>query len=148
MPRIRARLFGADRQCDRTSNVNRPLINGAGFTILEMLVTIVIMGLVLLLLAYAMPPNKSRLAEQSAVRQVVEAMRLARGTAIAQDQPVSLALPHFTGPVVALLQAPADRIIFAPDGSASGGQVVVTGAGETTVISADWLTGSISVNAP
>lgn len=122
--------------------------SAAGFTILEMLVTIVIMGLVLSLLAYAMPPNKNRLAQQSAVRQVVEAMRLARGTAIAEDQPVSLALPHLSGAVLALVQAPAGRIIFAPDGSSSGGQVVVAGAGEKTVVSADWLTGSISVHAP
>lgn len=119
----------------------------AGFTLLEMLVVIAVMGVALLLLTSSGPPRSHRLEARGAAQQVAEAMREARGRAIAQGHPVALALPPLPGWLSVSVQAPPGGIVFAPDGSASGGQVVLDGDGQETVISADWLTGGVQIDA-
>jgi general secretion pathway protein H len=119
----------------------------SGFTLMEMLVVIAVMGLILLLVTGYAPPRSHRLEAQVAARQVAEAMRAARGRAIAQGQPVALILPHLPGWLAASIQAPAGGIVFAPDGSSSGGQVRLDGDGQDFAITTDWLTGQVRSNA-
>jgi general secretion pathway protein H len=119
----------------------------AGFTLLEMLVVIAVMAVALLLLTAAGPPRSHRLEARAAAQQVAEAMREARGHAIAQGHAVTFTLPPVPGWLTVSVQAPPGGIVFAPDGSASGGQVVLDGDGQETVISADWLTGAVQIDA-
>ncbi len=119
----------------------------AGFTLLEMIVVIAVMGLTLLLLADYGQPRNRWLETQAAARQVAAAMRAARGGAIVQGRPEALVLPHLPPWLAVSVQAPPGGIVFAPDGSASGGQVVL-GSGKDIVVSADWLTGRVQIDAP
>jgi general secretion pathway protein H len=119
----------------------------SGFTLMEMLVVIAVMGLILLLVTGYGPPHSHRLEAQAAARQVAAAMRAARGRAIAQGQPVALILPHLPGWLTISIQAPQGGIVFAPDGSTTGGQVRLDGAGQDYAITADWLTGQVRTDA-
>ncbi|HYP63998.1 MAG TPA: GspH/FimT family protein, partial [Acidocella sp.] len=80
-------------------------------------------------------------------REIAAAMRAARGEAIDQGHPVRFTLPRLPASVTATIQAPPVGIVFAPDGSASGGRVVLDGPGQELAVSADWLTGQVQIDA-
>ena len=121
----------------------------SGFTLLEMLVVIAVMGVALLLLTNSGPPRSRWLETEAAARQVAEAMRDARGLAITNGRPAPLVLPHLPAWLQVAVQAPKTGIVFAPDGSASGGSVLLGGPDtKNIVITADWLTGRVQINAP
>jgi general secretion pathway protein H len=130
--------------------------NKAGFTLLEMLVVIAVMGVALILITGYGQPHSRRLEIQAAARQVAMAMRNARGLAITRGEPVALVMPHLPPWLQVTVEAPAGGIVFAPDGSASGGEVILGGAPagafgqdparQTVTVSDDWLTGSVQIN--
>jgi general secretion pathway protein H len=119
----------------------------AGFTLLEMLVTIAVMGIVLAVLAGFMRPHSHRLEMEAAARDVARAMRTARGAAIAGGTPVGLVLPALPPWLMVAEQAPQGGILFAPDGSSSGGRVLLSGQGQVAAVSTDWLTGRVDIHA-
>jgi general secretion pathway protein H len=121
-------------------------IRDAGFTLLEMIVVIAVMGLAMLLIAGYGQPKDQWLQTQSAARKVADAMRTARGQAIAQDQPVAFAMPVLPKGLKVAVQAPANSILFEPDGSASGGSVRLSDAGRAIIVTADWLTGRVQID--
>ena len=46
-------------------------------------------------------------------------------------------------------EAGADRLVFFPDGSATGGQIALSdAAGQTSVLTVDWLTGMVHRSRP
>ncbi len=109
--------------------------------------TIAVMGLTLALLASFMQPRSRRLEMESAARGVAEAMRLARGQAIAEGEPVAPTMPRLPDWLSVVLQAPGGGIVFAPDGTSSGGRVLLAGAGERVAVTVDWLTGRVEIDA-
>lgn len=117
-----------------------------GFTLLEMLVVIAVMAVILLLVTGYGPPRSRWLETQGAARDVAAAMRAARGAAIAEGRPVAFVMPALPAGMTASVTAPAGGIVFAPDGSASGGRVVLRNAGRDVEISADWLTGQVGIH--
>lgn len=123
--------------------------NNTGFTLLEMLVVIAVMGVTLLLISGYLQPHSRTIETQAAARQVADAMRNARGLAITRGQNVALVLPPLPAWLPVSIQAPPGGISFAPDGSASGGAVILGGADQKDVaVSADWLTGRVQISAP
>jgi len=139
----------------------------AGFTLLELIVVVVIMGLMLGLVLSNGPMRSKRLAEAAAVRNMVQGLRDAAARAIAQDRMTVFRLDPSSGvwregtrhgliPAsthVGFHGVTAQRIgaiTFAPDGSASGGTITLAraGAADVQVITVDWLTGRIRVDAP
>ncbi len=124
----------------------------AGFTLIEMVIVLVILGLALGLVLARGPMHSSRLDAEAVARELAGSLRLARGRAIAQDRPVALLLaangyridgmaPRQMPPDVALSGNAA--ISFAPDGSSSGGSISVQGAPARIGIAVDWLTGRV-----
>jgi general secretion pathway protein H len=137
----------------------------AGFTLIEILVVLVILGLTVALVAARGPARNAGLEARAAASEVVETLRLGRSRAIAEDRPVvvMLDLPSHrlaldgvsraTLPGWMPLAARMDdgtrprRAVFdfAPDGSATGGILVLGRPGRRFQVSVDWLTGRVDI---
>jgi general secretion pathway protein H len=124
----------------------------AGFTLIEIVVVLVILGLVLGVVVSRGPMRSRTLELRGVASQVAETLRLARSRAIAANHPVRVivdvdrrsyridTLPAQTLPpgvsvaVVAIGEETAGKrlgaIRFDPDGSASGGRIELTQAAQ------------------
>ena len=138
----------------------------AGFTLIEILVVLVILGLSIALIVSRGPARSTGFDLRATAGDIAQQLRLARSEAIATDRltrftldptdrryetngvagpllPPELALTMMT--VTGGKPRPLAAITFAADGSSSGGRVVlVAGASAVTVV-VDWLTGRVSV---
>jgi general secretion pathway protein H len=128
----------------------------SGYTLLEMIVVLAILGFMLGIVVTRGPMHSSRLDTEVAVRELAGTLRVARGRAIAQDKAVSvlLAADRYQVDGMASHAVPADVslsgntvIRFAPDGSSSGGTVVVQGSNIRMVVAVNWLTGHVDTAA-
>jgi general secretion pathway protein H len=135
----------------------------AGFTLLEVLMVLAILGLVaaLALPTLRRPPDKLRL--EAATRTLVSALRFSRVQAIARNDDVVVTihanrriLESSTGPAIKIDQEISVEMIFAaserrrdaagairffPDGTSSGGDIILTLNKRRARISVNWLTG-------
>lgn len=137
-----------------------------GFTLIETLVVLSILGLALgLILSYGPPPNGSMVLRHAAA-ELANGLREARSLAIADDRmvPVTLDLAsrrwHIDnqsdrsfpdGVEIHLLTVVGKgnaenqgNIRFLPDGSATGGRIELLGANRRILIGVDWLSGRVS----
>jgi general secretion pathway protein H len=132
----------------------------AGFTLIEMIIVIVVLGLGLAVTASFLPRRHAGLDLANASDGLAEALRSARARAIASQNPVLFAPSkdghgYFVDGSAHVLPAdivlsPGPAIRFAPDGSSSGGILrMATAAGPDAVrlrvIRVDWLTGQVGV---
>jgi general secretion pathway protein H len=131
-----------------------------GFTLLEILVVIVLLALMIGLVVGAGPAESPAASLESAADGVAGALRLARGEAIAHDRPVAVTLDPMArtlrvgrGPAarlaagVAVMTKAADEtphIVFAPDGTASGGPIILAAGRLRREIGINWLTGEVT----
>jgi general secretion pathway protein H len=135
----------------------------AGFTLLEMLAVLVILGLVAALAIPSLrrPPDNLRL--EAATRSLASALRLSRAQAIARNTDVVLTahadrriFASSTGLKIELDQEILVEMIFAAplrrgraagairffrDGTSSGGEILLTLNKRRARISVNWLTG-------
>lgn len=137
-----------------------------GFTLIEMIVVLVILGLALGLIVARGPMRSERLDIDAAAREMAGALRLARGEAIARNAPVAVVIDPLAhvyhvgdspvrrlpaGFALSVLSpvtpagAAAGAIVFAGDGSSSGGRIELVGRTHRVSIVANWLTGRVSV---
>lgn len=138
----------------------------AGFTLLEMIIVLVILGLVVGMVASSGPVRSHKLEVRGIVASVSEALRGARGRAIAANRPVLVAVngerrgiaveggPTIEVPAGLDLEAavgaagrPEKRLVgfrFAPDGSSTGARILFADGDRRIQISVDWLTGRVS----
>ena len=139
-----------------------------GFTLLELMVTLAIAAL---LFVMVMPSGGHRSAAvllRGSARDVASALRLTRSRAVVANRQAEFALdlahlayaPAGAAPVplprgiaVTLLtsedevvSATVGAIRFFPDGSSSGGDVILSAGGERYEVLVDWLTGGVSVH--
>lgn len=139
----------------------------AGFTLIEVLAVLVVLGLAIAILASRGPQRSAALDMRTAAQQVAGSLRLARARAVASNRPVGVTfdvatrsvrldgsqpgiLPPGVGiNVTAVLGETAGArlaaIRFAPDGSSTGGRVELEGYGRRVQVGVDWLTGRVSV---
>lgn len=127
-----------------------------GFTLIELIVVLVVLGLALSLVLAEGPARSPTVAFDSTVRQVAGALRLARSRAIADDRmvtvlfaPDSVRLDRETAIAVApdITLSGSRLIAFTPDGGSSGGEVTLRMGGRQMVIGVDWLTGRVALAA-
>jgi general secretion pathway protein H len=139
----------------------------AGFTLLELLVAMAILGLVMAVTP-SLLPIADRTSFVAVVRDLVSDLRSLRGQAIATHASVVFELapvadsfqPMFGGEIhalprgVTLIFDPADPslvgvapsgIAFFPDGSSSGGTLTVRQGFRVMVVQVHWLDGKISI---
>ncbi len=138
----------------------------AGFTLIEILVVLAILGVTLGLVLGRGSMKSHGLETRGAASAIAQSLRAARAQAIATDHPVSVVfdpLRHVfaadASPVQKLspdlafvvlppaLPGPGDaRIIrFGSDGSATGGEVLLGGGKRRIGITVEWLTGKVTV---
>lgn len=142
----------------------------AGFTLLEMLVTLTVIGVLLTLAVPSFQRLLPGVEIKAAARDVAATLKEARGTAIRTGREAAVAfdaagggygldgarparLPQ--GVRLAIRTAAAERlgdraaaIRFYPDGTATGGAVTLANGAGSLVVSVDWLTGQATIGEP
>jgi len=139
-----------------------------GFTLLELLVVLFIMGLGYALAAPMIGAGAATLELNSATRQLAAGLRKARNTAITRQQEAVMTvdvgnrvfaitndthiypLPkHVEISLITaqteLLQAQLGNIRFFPDGSSTGGRLTLSVGESRHAIDVDWLTGKVII---
>jgi general secretion pathway protein H len=143
----------------------------AGFTLLELVVVFVILGLVLTLFVTRVRGPSPGLTLRAAANELAAGLREARSAAISGDRPVLFAIdaahrgwraadgavktfPSGTTVSVQLADGKLSSaaivgIRFEGDGSSSGGRVDLAAGAQRMTVAVNWLTGRVTVaNAP
>lgn len=143
----------------------------AGFTLIEMIVVLAVLGMVAGLVLTRGPPRSAALEMRAATNAVAQALRVARTRAIMSNGRVMVAFDPRAATLRIGAGAPrglpagvtmsvittADLasaqpgvggqagIAFLPDGSSSGGRVELATGARHMQVGVDWLTGRVSV---
>lgn len=124
-----------------------------GFTLIEVIVVLAILGLSLSLLSQRIAPRSTGLELRAAAGEVRGLLAAARASAIARNHVVAVVFDPVTASMVVdgrhhvlprgiALAAPA-AIAFAPDGGATGGALVLQHGRRRMAVEVDWLTGRV-----
>ena len=142
-------------------------VGGRGFTLIELLVVLAVIGFVLALFVGYRAPWSSGFGLEATARELAADLRFARSQAIADNRPVALAFdlsrkryqvdgetPRPLPPRIAvgLVTIDGERqsatlgdIRFNPDGSSTGGRIVLADGSRKIAVGVDWLTGRVTV---
>ena len=139
-----------------------------GFTLLELLIVLAIIGIVYASLPGSVFSSSASLEVRATARDVADSLRRARGQAIAGNKEVVFFLDvglrrygivdeqkttefgeniavRFTTAREELRSRDEGAIRFFPDGSATGGVVTIDGAQQRLQIKVRWLTGQVAL---
>ncbi len=139
-----------------------------GFTLLELMVVLVIVGLILAVVPVAFSGAVRSAELKAATHEVAAALKRARSHAVAAQRETVLLLDmvnrryrlggsrkgrqlpsHLQLTLVTarseLLSAQVGSIRFFPDGSTTGGRISLKGDKRTYHVDIDWLTGKVSI---
>ena len=139
----------------------------AGFTLLELIVTLAVLGLALVLITGYRAPWSSALGLTGTAAELASGLRMARSQAIAENRPVAVALdlaghryrvgdgrlqPLPVNLSIELLTVAGESrgrtegdIRFNPDGSSTGGRISLADGRRRIAVGVDWLTGKVTV---
>lgn len=139
----------------------------SGFTLVELIIVLALGGL----LAAVLPPRLSTLLDGAAYRKAVQdsanVLERARMQAVLDGRRVYVTVDTEAGLItldsVQQVRLPSSvglnvsgvvmigqidpALFFEPDGSASGGRIVVAGKSRSSTIDIDWLMGQISIES-
>ncbi|MDQ7089312.1 MAG: GspH/FimT family pseudopilin [Methylococcales bacterium] len=146
------------------------MIAHKGFTLVELLIVLVIMILGISLVGPNISSGSDRASLKAASRDLKSALRYARGQALISQQEITLSLDLATNQYkinsrhqknyqlsptieITLRTAQSDiqsdqrgNIRFFPDGSSTGGSIILSQAKFGIEVSINWLTGHIEIN--
>jgi general secretion pathway protein H len=147
--------------------LRRPTVGTAGFTLIEVIVTLAVLGLALVLITGYKAPWSRGLGLKGTAAELASGLRLARSQAIVRNRPVALDLDlsghRYRVDDGALRTLPANMAIelltvagenrgrsegeirFNPDGSSTGGRISLAEGGRKVAVGVDWLTGRVTV---
>ena len=142
-------------------------MNNRGFTLVELLVVLVVIGLIMSLTPGLMSRALPGLQQQAAVREIAGALRQVRGRAIRDNRQTALVIdldertygsgqtgtttldPSYElAMVVGHTERLGDdrgRIRFFPDGTSTGGKITLSRDDRKYHVLVDWLTGRVSI---
>ena len=123
----------------------------AGFTLIEMIVVIVILGMVAGLVLVRQPWHSAGLNTDATLRALTGGLRLARSRAITQDREVMVVTaangfsvdggaPWLLPPGETLSNT---KIIFTPDGGSTGVTILLAAGPKRIATTVNWLTGRV-----
>jgi general secretion pathway protein H len=164
--RAQAKRASGTRPGPRTARSN--CSDERGFTLIELLVGLAILAAVLAVVAPLAGRTRAGMELRSTAFDIASTMRNARAAAQASNaeqalvidvgsrllwtegQPVGKPLPRRFGmslelPVTEQVGANSGRMRFFPDGSASGGKVVLRDGGRAATVLVNWLNGDVQV---
>jgi general secretion pathway protein H len=139
-----------------------------GFTLVELLVVLTVIGLIMALAPIAMYSAMPSLELRTTTRELAAALRSTRSAAIRDNREAALTLDVEAGwyrrdgrerqrkidpeiqlkLLTATIEAEDDsvgRIRFFPDGTSTGGQITLARGEQTYYIVIDWLSGRVQV---
>lgn len=139
-----------------------------GFTLLEMMIVLTLTALMLALVPPFISGRTSGAELKATARELAAALRFARGRAITRHQEAVLTLDaerrRYTvsgrprprslpkGIDITLVTARSQQIAekvasvrFFPDGSATGGQITLSGGTQKYIVDINWLTGRVAI---
>ena len=141
----------------------------AGFTLIEVLAVLVVLGLAAALLAMRGPQRSPGIDLRTASEEVAGSLRLARTRAIARNRVVGVTFdpaarsvrldgtaPGVLPPGLQINVTDTLRettgthlaaIRFSPDGSSTGGQIELRARGRRVEVAVNWLTGRVTVSS-
>jgi general secretion pathway protein H len=139
----------------------------AGFTLIEVIITLTILGLSLALIVGYRPPWSGGLGLRGAAAELAAGLRVARSEAIVSNRPVAFQLdlaghryrvgkaeprPLPAQLTIALLTVAGEQggnaagdIRFNPDGSSTGGRISIGDGARSIAVGVDWLSGRVSI---
>jgi general secretion pathway protein H len=139
----------------------------AGFTLIEMIVALAILGFTLALIVGYKPPWSSTLGLRATAAELASQLRLARSEAVLRNRSIAfeidMAAHEFRiGDRAARQLSPALTIVlltiageqrdaskggirFNPDGSSTGGRISLADGPRKMAVGVDWLSGRVSV---
>ncbi len=139
-----------------------------GFTLLEILAVLALIGLALAVTAFSLDGGLERAKLDASARDIAAALRHTRTVALVDHQPqwftLDLNARRFDSPGRAPQSIPRDtvlrvtsaaedvnrpgiaRIRFFPDGSSTGGHVVLARGQRQVRLDVDWLTGAVAMS--
>jgi general secretion pathway protein H len=138
-----------------------------GFSLLELIIVLAVAGFMLALIVGYKAPWSGTLSLRATAAELAAGLRLARSQAVAGNRPVDLALdlaahryrigsaPPWALPPqlsIGLLTVGGERrsatsgdIRFNPDGSSTGGRIMLANGGQRIAVGVDWLTGRVQI---
>jgi general secretion pathway protein H len=143
-------------------------VGESGFTLIELLVGLGILAIALMVIAPLAGRTRAGMELRSTAFDIASTMRNARAAAQTSNaeqalvidvdsrllwtegQPVGKPLPRRFGmslelPVTEQVSANSGRMRFFPDGSASGGKIVLREGGRAATVFVNWLNGDVQV---
>jgi general secretion pathway protein H len=139
----------------------------SGFTLIEVIVTLAILGFALALVVGYKPPWSSGFGLRGTASELASGLRLARSEAIVSNRPVAFDLDvsghRYRVGAGTERRLPANLSIelltivgesrgpgvgdirFNPDGSSTGGRIALADGTRRIAVGVDWLTGRVSV---
>jgi general secretion pathway protein H len=159
---LQCKLALQPQPCWTKSSVDR----GGGLTLIELLVSLAVLGLALALIAGYKPPWSRGLGLNATAAELAAGLRLARSEAILGNRPVAFDIDlvghRYRVGTGAPRRLPADLSIelltisgealngregdirFNPDGSSTGGRISLADGRRRIGVGVDWLSGRVS----